>query len=251
MEAISEAINILKKRKKLYYAVIAIIFIVLYIISFSYGYNLYINDKPKALEIIKSISENHFIQITLEAFRQHDYITGFLLILGNNIKSLAILLFSGIIFILPGFISISQATGLGIIMGISEAIRHVSFFHWIFVIVVGLLEFSTIFLACYEGTRLGWILIKRKKKIKKKGSNVFFIKGFLARLSGHKKVGILVFPHAIKNKRGTNRKEDEHNIRDAFSDALKIFVLIIAILVIAAAIETIGIALFGSKGSAI
>jgi len=214
MEAISEAIGILKKRKKLPYIIIAIIFLVLYIISFSYGYNLYFNNKPQALVIIKAVSDNQFIQITLEAFRQHNYITGFLLILGNNIKSIAILLFSGIIFILPGFFSVTQATSLGIIMGISEAIRHVSFFHWIFVIVVGLLEFSTIFLACYEGTRLGLTLIKIKKKGKKKNKK------------------LLTF-------------------NNTFIEALKIFVLIIAILTIAAAIETVGIALFGSKGSAI
>ena len=138
-----------------------LIFLILFVHSFFIGQNLYIKDREKAEIFLKKISESTKVRFIIDLFRRGKYVTAGSMIFMNNFIIAAIAVYSGIIFFIPLFILFSNAVITGILFGIeSIASGTLSLFHLFFIILVGLLEISSLIISTYEGVRIGIGIIK-------------------------------------------------------------------------------------------
>ncbi|MBI5148254.1 stage II sporulation protein M [Candidatus Pacearchaeota archaeon] len=209
MNPLKESIDIIKKRNKTKYFILVIIFILLFIQSFFAGQYLYKTDKAKAEDLVKQIGESKKTKIIIDAFRNHNYVLAASLIFINNFLINIVSMYLGVIVIVPLFIFLSNALSLGILFGIDSLVPPApTLQHVIFICIVGILEIFCFILITYEGLNIASKAIK-----------------------------------SIKNKKKNKYKE----LKQSFREATKILPLIALILILAALVETIGIAIFSSK----
>jgi len=202
MSIVKESFKIIKKRNKLYYFILIMVFLILFIQSFFAGQYLYKIDKNTAEGLIKKIADTKKTRFIIDAFAQKNYFVAGVGIFINNFLINTITMYLGIILIAPVFVFIANAVGIGLVFGIDSMYSHITVPHFLLILVVGLLEISCLILITYEGLRIGMSWISPSKS---------------------------------------------NNIKKSIKEASKILVLIAIILIIAAIIETIGIAIFSSR----
>lgn len=187
MNPLRDSLNIIKKRRKEYYLVIALVSLLLFSQAFFAGQHLYRTDKESAEEFIEMIAKTAKIRIIASFFKEGRYVIAGTLIFLNNFLIDVFSMYLGIILIVPVFVLLSNTLVTGMVFGIESVMYpSTSISHIILVGLVGILEFSSVILITYEGLRIGlaWINPKifHKKKRKdalkqnlKEGTKILFL----------------------------------------------------------------------------
>lgn len=202
MNPIRQSLETIKKRNKTPYLILAVIFLLLFTMSFFSGQYLYKTDKQKAEDLVKQIAESKKTIIILNFFDNKNYLAAISSIFANNFLINAASMYLGVIVIIPILVFLSNASSLGMIFGIQSMIKPITFPYILFVLAVGILEISCLILTTYEGLKIAksWI-----------------------------------------------RPAKNENLKKSLKEATNLLLLIAIIFLIAAIIETAGIAIFSSR----
>lgn len=209
MNPMLQSLAIIRKRSKLHYFLIFIILSLLFINSFFAGQALYKTDEEKAEQLIEKIENNPKIKFISGLFKEKSYIFATISIFLNNFLIDVFLLYSGIIFVFTFLIPLSNIMLFGLIIGILSLVSS-SFTipRILLLIIVWFMEISAMILVINEGLRIGVSWIS---------------------------------PRLIKK----NKRKDA--LKQSILEGSKVLIVVALILIIAAIIETIGIAILGSK----
>lgn len=209
MNPINESLNIIKKRKKIYYALLFLVFILLFLQYFFAGQHLYRTDPEKAEAFLDVIANTAKIKEIASLFLEGNYLLAGTFIFLNNFLIDVFSMYLGILPIVPIFILLSNALLTGMLFGIDSVMPPPpTVYSLFFLFIVGALEFSSAILATYEGIRIGmgWI-----------------------------------------NPKIFNKKKRRDALKQNLKEGTKVLFLVMLLLITAAIIETIGIVLLGSK----
>ncbi|MFH1248854.1 MAG: stage II sporulation protein M [archaeon] len=208
MNILRAPIDVLKKRNKFHYLLIFSIMLVLFINAFFSGKYLYNTQPDKAKQILDSVKNIEKLKTLDMMMEEGKYVSVSVLIFFNNFLIDVFASYSGIIFIFSILIPFSNVLLLGVLIGIQSMIPNaLTLWRGLLLFIVAGMEVFCMILSTYEGLRIGYSIIK---------------------------------PAAF----GKKKRADALKI--AYKEASKILVLIAIILILAAIIETAGIAYLNS-----
>jgi uncharacterized membrane protein SpoIIM required for sporulation len=209
MNPLKASLDILKKRKKTYYVIITISFLLVFSQAFFSGQYLYKTDKEAAENFIELVANSTKIRIIANIFKERNYILAGTLIFLNNFSINALSMYLGMIPLFPLFILFSNALMTGFIFGIESLMPPTpTIYNIIVFMLVAIMEFSSFILVTYEGLRIGFALINPK-----------------------------IF----------NQTKRKNALKQNLKEGTNVLVIVLLLLMIGAIIETMGIVLFSSR----
>jgi hypothetical protein len=177
--------------------------------SFFAGQALYKTDREKAQQLIEKVENNPKIKFISGLFKERHYTSAAISIFLNNFLIDVFLLYSGILFVFTLLIPLSNMMLFGLVTGILSLVpSSFTISRILLLVIVWFMEISAMILVMYEGLRIGISWI---------------------------------------NPRLIRKRKRKDALKQSILEGSKVLIAVALILVIAAIIETIGIAILGSK----
>jgi hypothetical protein len=213
MNLLRAPIDILKKRNKFHYLLIFSIMLVLFVNSFFSGKYIYNHEPEKAKQILDAVKNIEKLKTLDSMMDDGKYFAVSSLIFLNNFLIDVFAAYSGVIFVFSILIPFSNVLLLGVLMGIQSMMPNsINLLRGLFLFVVAGMEVFCMILSTYEGLRIGYSLF---------------------------------------NPKAFGKKKRVDAVKVAYKEASKILILIAIILILAAIIETAGIAYLNSAFASI